>query len=215
MADELVTLKDGTEVLVRPLEPADGPLLRSAFAQLSAESRYKRFLGPKPRLSEAEIEFFTDVDHVDHEAIGALDPATQAGIGVARYVRLREDAEAAEAAVVVVDAWQRRGLGRILLERLCERAAENGVRRFVATLFTSNRAMLHLFDELGHTVTHRDSSGTLEIEVELPVDQPETMRVALRQAAAGVVAAWLDLGAAAVTGGLARRPRRGRDEDAT
>jgi GNAT superfamily N-acetyltransferase len=207
VSGELVTLKDGTGVLVRPLGPDDAPLLESAFSQLSAESRYKRFLGPKPRLSPAEVEFFTHVDHVDHEALGAQDPVTGSGVGVARYVRSSEDPEVAEAAVVVVDAWQNRGLGRILLTRLCERAAENGIRRFVATLFTTNRAMLHLFSELGQTITHHDASGTLEIEVEIPVDRPEAMREALRQAAAGVVAAWLDLGAAAVSGGLARRPR--------
>jgi len=203
---ERLTLKDGSEVLIRPLEAADAPLLVAGFARLSDDSRYKRFLGPKPRLSPAEVTFLTDVDHYDHEALGALDLATGEGVGVARYVRLREEPEVAEAAVAVVDAWQRRGVGHALLDRLCERATQNGVRRFTATLFASNRAMLALFAEQGDVKIRRTGS-TLEVDVELPVERPEAMREAMRQAAAGAMAAWLDLGAAAITGGLARRPR--------
>jgi len=204
--EERLTLKDGSVVLIRPLEASDAPLLVAGFARLSDGSRYKRFLGPKPRLSPAEVAFLTDIDHCDHEAIGALHVESGEGVGVARYIRLTDEPEVAEAAIAVVDAWQGRGLGHALLDRLCERATANGVRRFTATLFASNRAMLALFEDQGDLRLRRTGS-TVEVDVELPLERPEAMREAMRRAAAGVLAAWLDLGAAAITGGLARRPR--------
>ena len=105
----------------------------------------------------SELSFFTEIDHIDHEAIGALDPESGEGLGVARYVRDLDRPHAAEAAVSVIDAMQGRGLGGLLLRRLCHRAAQNGIRVFTAGLLASNHSMLHLFEKLGSVhVTDRD-----------------------------------------------------------
>ena len=80
-----------------------------------------------PELSEAMVRYLTDVDHHDHEAVVALDAATDEGVGVARYVRDPERPTRAEAAVTVTDDWQGRGLGTLLLELLAVRAREEGV----------------------------------------------------------------------------------------
>jgi GNAT superfamily N-acetyltransferase len=195
--EERVTLKDGSVVVVRPVRPEDKPLFMSAWTHFGEQSRYQRFLAPKPCLSPDELEFFTHVDHVDHEALGALDVATGEGVAVARYVRDPNRPEVAEAAVAVIDDWQGRGLGGQLLRRLADRASANGIERFSAVLLTTNRAMLHLFEKVGEVTRHRDGE-VLELEIELPVEQHEVLAEALRQSAAGVVAAWLDLGAAAL-----------------
>ena len=79
-----VRLRDGWAVLIRPVRPADGGLLADGFARLSDRSRRMRFLGPKETLSAAELRYFTDVDHRDHEALGALDHARGGGVGIAR-----------------------------------------------------------------------------------------------------------------------------------
>jgi hypothetical protein len=76
-----VRLRDGSAVLIRPVRPEDAGLLESA----------------------AELRYFTDVDHRDHEALGALDHARGGGVGIARYIRDREDPHAAEIAVTVID----------------------------------------------------------------------------------------------------------------
>ena len=68
-----------SEVLVRAVRPEDKPLFVAGWSQLSDESVYRRFLQPRARLSVDELAFFTEIDHVDHEAIGALDPATRRG----------------------------------------------------------------------------------------------------------------------------------------
>jgi GNAT superfamily N-acetyltransferase len=183
---EYVTLRDGAEVLVRPVRAEDKPLFVAGWSHLSDESVYRRFLVSRDSLSVDELAFFTEIDHVDHEAIGALDPASGEGVGVARYVREHARPHVAEAAVTVVDAWQHRGLGGKLLRRLCARATENRIRVFTASLLATNDAMLTLFDRLGAvTVTRRDGP-TLEIDVELPVELP-TLEHTLREAAAGRV----------------------------
>ena len=75
-----------------------------------------RFLtGNKNELSPAELRYFTEIDHHDHEALGAVDRANGRGVGVARYVRSLEDSQTAELAVTVVDEWQGRGLGTELV----------------------------------------------------------------------------------------------------
>ena len=86
-----VVLRDGSAVLIRPVRSTDALLLADGFARLSAASRQMRFLGVKKELSAAELRYFTDVDHHDHEALGALDHADGRGVGVARYVRDTED----------------------------------------------------------------------------------------------------------------------------
>src|SRR2546429_5571425 len=88
-------LRDGSTVLIRQVRGIDAPLLADGFARLSARSRQMRFLGPKKTLSAAELRYLTDVDHRDHEAIGALSPADGRGVGVARYIRDADDPRAA------------------------------------------------------------------------------------------------------------------------
>jgi RimJ/RimL family protein N-acetyltransferase len=167
----MAVLRDGSEVVIRPVTPRDRGLLLSGFARFGERSRRQRFFGVKVRLSEAELAFFTEVDHHDHEALGALDVRTGGGVGIARFVRLEPGGVVAEAAVAVVDDWQGRGLGRALLDALVDRAHEEGVERFRATLLRENRAMLAAFRRVGAVeVVHRELDE-LEICVELPVAQ--------------------------------------------
>lgn len=94
VSGQRVVLRDGSAVLIRPVQPSDAPLLVDGFARLSAHSRQMRFLRRKDELSAAELRYFTDVDHHDHEALGALDPGGR-GVGIARYVRDAHDPHAA------------------------------------------------------------------------------------------------------------------------
>jgi GNAT superfamily N-acetyltransferase len=80
-----------------------------------------RFLMTKKQLSPAELRYFTDVDHHDHEALGALN-ADGRGVGIARYIRDAGDPHAAEITITIIDDWHGRGLGTGLLTRLSARA---------------------------------------------------------------------------------------------
>jgi GNAT superfamily N-acetyltransferase len=177
---ELVDLPDGSEVLVRPVRPDDKPLFAAAWEAFGEESRYRRFMAAKQHLSTSELAHFTELDHVDHEAIGAVEPRTGAGLGVARYLRSPHRPDTAEVAVAVVDEWQGRGLGGLLLRRLSNRAVANGITTFTASLLTDNRSMMRLFKRLGTVSVRKHGGSTMEIDVELPVDD---MRTVLRSAA--------------------------------
>jgi RimJ/RimL family protein N-acetyltransferase len=141
-----VVLGDGTAVTLRPLVPADRDGLAAAFARLSEISRYRRFLSPMPRLSSSLLRFLTDVDQWSHFAWVAIvdEPAGPAGVGVGRFVRLADPA-VAEPAITVIDDYQGRGLGGILLDALMREAIGHGITRFEGVVLTDNaasRAML-------------------------------------------------------------------------
>ena len=183
---DLQRLRDGGEVLIRAVRAEDKPLFVRGWERFGDESRYLRFMGVKGKLSTSELSFFTEIDHVDHEAVGALDAVTREGVGVARYVREAARPHVAEAAVTVIDAWQHRGLGGKLLRRLTARATENRIRVFSASLFAENDAMLTLFEKLGEVSVTRRDGPVLEIVVELPLELP-TLEHTLREAARGHV----------------------------
>ena len=161
-----VVLRDGSQVQIRPVRGSDAPLLADGFARLSARSRQQRFLSPKHSLSAAELRFLTEVDHHDHEAIGALNPADGRGVGIARYIRDPGDPEAAEIAVTIADDWQGRGLGTELLARLSDRARQEGICRFTATIAYGNAAMATLLQNMGAELAGHDH-GTVDYVVDL------------------------------------------------
>ena len=166
-----VVLRDGSTVLIRPVHSADAPLLADGFARLSARSRQLRFLTPKKELSPAELRYFTDVDHHDHEALGALDHADGRGVGIARYVRDADDPQAAEIAVTIIDDWQGRGLGTELVAQLSERARSEGIRRFTALVAADNPAMAGLLRNVRADLVRREP-GALRYEIMLgPAEQ--------------------------------------------
>jgi RimJ/RimL family protein N-acetyltransferase len=163
-------LRDGSTVLIRQVRGSDAPLLADGFARLSARSRQMRFLSSKTTLSAAELRYLTELDHHDHEALGALNPADGRGVGIARYIRDPGDPRAAEIAVTIADDWQGRGLGRELLARLSDRARQAGICRFTATVSADNVAMTGLLWKMGARLAGR-GPGTVEYEVALePVD---------------------------------------------
>ena len=161
-----VVLRDGSAVLIRPVRPVDAPLLADGFARLSARSRQLRFLTPKKELSPAELRYFTDVDHHDHEALGALNHADGRGVGIARYVRDADDPQAAEIAVTIMDDWQGRGLGTELVAQLSERARSEGIRRFTALVAADNPAMAGLLRNVRADLVRRER-GALQYEITL------------------------------------------------
>jgi RimJ/RimL family protein N-acetyltransferase len=164
---ERIQLRDGSTVAVRPVRAADRALLVDGFARLSPSSRRFRFLTGKEALTASEVEYLTNIDHCDHEAIGAVDVTDRRGVGIARFVRSRTDETTAEVAVTVVDEWHRRGLGTLLLARLVDRARAAGIHAFVALVATDNLAMIGLLSaKPGVELVHADLE-TLEFEISL------------------------------------------------
>jgi RimJ/RimL family protein N-acetyltransferase len=178
-AGSRTVLRDGSHVLIRPVRSTDAPLLADGFTRLSATSRWMRFLTPKKELSPAELRYLTDLDHHDHEALGALDHGNGRGVGIARYIRHAGDRYAADIAVTIVDDWQGRGLGTELLARLSDRARQEGIHRFTALVAAENVAVARLLRNMCARLTGRESN-TLEYEIALvPSDERDGDRGAL------------------------------------
>jgi GNAT superfamily N-acetyltransferase len=171
-----VRLRDGSQVFVRPVRRGDKDRLAAMTDALSEESRFRRYLGPKGRLSASDLRYLTEIDHRDHEALVALEHRDGPAVGVARYIRLGHDGHTAEAAVVVSDPWQRRGIGTMLLRRLSEHARENGIARFTGVVLSSNRPTLGLAAQLGESRVRHDGHGTADVETALPAGEPRDAR---------------------------------------
>lgn len=173
--DERAVLRDGTEVQLRLIGPSDKALLLDGFEHMSPESRYRRFFTAKSRLTEAELRYLTEIDNVDHVAIGAIGwkDGVAHGLGVARFVRLEDRPEAAEAAIAVVDEVQGRGLGSLLFQRLVAAARERGVEKMVSTVLGSNKPMLQILRDMNIDTEHNIDEGIVTTEFDVPTLSPE------------------------------------------
>jgi GNAT superfamily N-acetyltransferase len=161
-----IYLRNGSKLSVRPIRPDDGERLTEAFARLSPESRYRRFLAIKPNLSEQDARYLVEVDARDHVALLATPAEDPENIvAVARFVRHGDDPGAAEFAISVGDAYQRAGLGSALMERLIEQALERGVSRFTGTILADNEAAHRLVGRLAATTPRWQHLGAVD-EVE-------------------------------------------------
>jgi GNAT superfamily N-acetyltransferase len=167
---EAHVLANGVPVELRHIRPDDADELARGFARLSPESRYNRFFGGVTALSPAMLHYLTHVDGRDHVAIVATtrdgDSGEERGLGVARFVRLKEDPTVAEAAITVLDDWQRRGLGHLLALTLGRAARERGVRHFRGQILENNPLVRQLLQDLGADL-HPQGGGTFVFDMPL------------------------------------------------
>lgn len=139
--DSDITLTDGTQVHIRPIRADDDRVLVELFSRLSPETVYQRFFSALPELSPGMAKHLADAHETNRQALAAeVDSEV---VAVARYERT-EDSDVVELAIVVVDAWQNRGLGRILMRAILKAAELNGIHRFRADVLAENRRMLRL-----------------------------------------------------------------------
>lgn len=165
----VAALRDGTPIVIRPLLPSDREALALGYVELSEESRRLRFFSAPERLSERLLDYLTDLDFDQRFAWVAelpQDPEGR-GLGVARWVRLRDDPSKADAAIVVADEWQGRGLGTQLLMALIDAATERQITTFVADVLWENEKLLRPLRELGARVVASEP-GVARIEFDLP-----------------------------------------------
>lgn len=182
-----VTLDDGTRLRLRLGTPADREALIAGFEHLSPESRTSRFFTAMPRLAPTFVDRLVDIDRSRHVAIAAFDRDRRGevgddgfGIGVARYHRNGEHPTEAEAAVAVIDEYQGRGIGRVLLDALVAHALGEGVETFTAMVLTTNQAMLHVFAEMGASIEW-DPDDRQIVHLRVPVDAEHLEQSVLAQ----------------------------------
>jgi acetyltransferase len=142
---------------VRLLRPEDAPLLQRFASRLSERSRYQRFMQHLRELPPHMLARFTHLDPERELALLALEPHSGEIVAVGRYAPSPEG-RTAEFALTVADAWQHQGLGRALLERLCEAARLHGYEALCGHVLADNRDMLELAARLGFVPVGRDGA---------------------------------------------------------
>jgi GNAT superfamily N-acetyltransferase len=168
VAGERVRLRDGATIMIRPIEPGDAAQLQHGLQHLSTLSRYHRFGAPITHFTRQQLEELTKLDHRTHEALGALDLVSGEGVGVARYIRDTAHPERAELFCTVIDAWQHRGVGRALTERLAARAREAGVEYFTASTLIGSEAARQMIADVLEPISEQRDGGIVRITARLP-----------------------------------------------
>ncbi|MGD9700967.1 MAG: N-acetyltransferase family protein [Acidimicrobiia bacterium] len=166
-------LRDGHRILVRPLLPVDRAQMAERYAELSPSSRRSRFGTAPDELSPHQLDQLVDLDYDDRFALGAVavDEPGEPGVGVARYARDSDDPTAAEAAVIVIDAYQHRGIGSLLLWDLIAVARAHGITTFTATVMWESAELLDAVRCAGATVEPAEP-GVAAVRFQLPDEGP-------------------------------------------
>ena len=171
-----LTLADGTRVTIREVGRGDREALIAGFERLSPESRLHRFFTSMPKLPSDVIDYLTDIDQDQHVAVGVFDPnrpsdvgdAGGLGVAVGRYLVSTEDPTRAEAAVAVIDEYQGRGIGTLILETLVVIARERGVTAFTAHVMPDNDGMSAILRGLGARTVDEPNVRELTFEIDVP-----------------------------------------------
>ena len=166
----VIELNDRIKVHLRPIQPEDEPLLHEAVASMSERTVYFRFFSPIKRMSDALAHRLAVVDYNDRFALVATThkpSGKERIIGVARYDRAPQT-DVAEVAVAVIDEFQRRGLGSVLLAELARVAKTHGISTFQLIVLPENREMLGLLRRMGWIHQAKLAGGLYEISFELP-----------------------------------------------
>jgi len=146
-----LALRDGEPVDFRPVALGDRQAIQNGIAEMSQQSRYFRFFSSISKLSEAQLRYFTAVDHHDHVAWIALrhEKDQSTGLGIARFIRDPEQPSVAEFAVSVIDRYQRRGLGTLLMAVLHAQAARHGIEILRGFVLPENTVTCRWLARLG------------------------------------------------------------------
>ncbi|MPY93993.1 MAG: GNAT family N-acetyltransferase [Acidimicrobiia bacterium] len=177
-----VVLGDGGTVHVRPIRPDDVPRLVRFHSRQSAESIYFRYFSHHPRLSERELEHFTNVDYRARMAFVAL--LGEELIAVARYEPWGQVGQV-EAAFFVDDRHHGRGLATLLLEYLAVAAREAGFTVMTASVLASNSGMLAVFKRAGFRSSSAFVDGVVEVRFAIDPSAEADAAVAERERRAG------------------------------
>ncbi|MBH5397762.1 GNAT family N-acetyltransferase [Bradyrhizobium sp. CNPSo 4010] len=160
-------LKDGTPVQIRALRASDEADMLAAIKRTGPQSLQSRFFILKRHFSEKERAFFMDVDFSTHVALAAWieERGRPAIVGGGRYV-VTNPGEA-EMAFVVVDAWQGRGIGSLLLRHLIDIAREQGMRELTAEVLSDNASMRRVFAKSDFRPARSDDPRTVRLTLAL------------------------------------------------
>lgn len=142
----------GQECWLRELAGSDPAPLEAAYAALSEQSIYLRFMRPKQSPTAEQVAFFLEYPRAAQIGL-LLTDAAGTPLAVAQSIRRRLHPDRAEFSCIVADNFQQRGAGRRILLALAWLAHGEGIREWTAEVLSQNRPMLALLKGLGLPLT--------------------------------------------------------------
>ncbi len=166
--EEVHRLRDGSELLIRPIRPDDEDKIKGMFYTFSEQTKYLRYHGTLKSLPHNKLQVFCNVDYDSEMAL--VVSRGQAGheeiLGVGRYMT-NPGKRSAEMAFVVSDDWQRKGIGTHLFQRLVEIGKQAGLRQFNADVLPENSGMLKIFHRSGLNTETITDEGVVRVTMSL------------------------------------------------
>lgn len=152
----------GQPVTLRPLQPGDAEIERRFVTGLSERTRYNRLLGGAMKITDEYIRRLIEVDGVREVALAATTMLedNELIIGVGRYV-LDTEIGGCEFALVIADAWQGRGIGRRMLEKLMAIARARRIEFIYGDVLSTNVQMLALARHMGFAAARHPDDATV------------------------------------------------------
>jgi acyl-CoA hydrolase/GNAT superfamily N-acetyltransferase len=158
------TTRTGLNMLLRPVKLSDEPLLKDFFYSLSNDSMYRRFISTRSDMHHDRLQPFVVIDYTKEMVILAVleQDEKELIVGMAQYL-IDANAHTAEAAFVVRDDFQGKGIGAVLLSHITYLAKKSGLLGFTAAVLMENRPMLQLFEKMGFNIEKRTDGGIYEL----------------------------------------------------
>lgn len=162
--EKRVTLKDGSELLLRPIKPTDERLEQELLYSLSDQSIYLRFFSLMSAFPHERVQYYTTVDYDEHMAIVVIAESNgeEQMIGVGRYIK-EKDSDLAELALLVRDDWQGKGVGTLMHDYLEQIARPHNISGFKGEVLEQNKRALHLFTRLGRKAKTEYDQGVYTV----------------------------------------------------
>jgi protein lysine acetyltransferase len=159
-------LRDGTELLLRPVLPGDAVLAEHGPVAFSPETMYRRFMTAREP-TQALMDYLFQVDYVNHFVWVVVDAEEGNIVADVRYVREQPGQPVAEIAFIVGDEYQGRGIGSFLMKALVVAARVGGIEKFTARVLSDNQPMRTILDKFG-AEWQREDLGVVKTVMDVP-----------------------------------------------
>ena len=162
--------------------PQNARQISESLKDFSPESIRNRFLGGKKEFTPQELEYFTRLDGINHYAIGVEESnETQRGVAIVRLVRSSTDPSEAEVAIMIIDDFQKMGLGFFLINMIVLAAFERKIERLSFTFFPQNEGIARLINKVGTPVAGAHSHDFVQLFLEMKSLPLEKIKAQLAQ----------------------------------
>jgi acyl-CoA hydrolase/GNAT superfamily N-acetyltransferase len=159
--ETIMTTKDGSELLVRPVKPVDEDMLSDMFYDLSDQTIINRFFSMLKSMPHRKLQQLCCIDYTTEMSLVAIAgaPSKQKVVGLGSY-HLNPATQRAEIAFLVADAWQGKGIGTFLMQRLVKIAKSRNIKGLTAEVLRDNVAMIALMHKSGVPLKSTPAGGS-------------------------------------------------------